>query len=739
MSSTTDQGVVDDSGTSDAGVPPDAAHVDTGSTDADIPPELISEEEAMDHIDPFIGSGGLGFNHGAMTPAAQRPHGFVRLGPDTTRAGVHPDFHHFSGYHFDDPDTRGFSHTRFVGTGIADFGNLRVLPTRSPEQVDFTAMDKSTEQASPGRYQVYLPEMQVLAELTTTPFGGLHRYTFEEDGWLQFDAASSVSEGGVRAVEIEVEGDRLTGAVTYAGPMTGRGHAEGFTLFFYGRLDPAPTEVVELSEGRVALSVEAGVTTLDLAVSLINADQARANFDAELADTDFDTAAEASRADWAALIGKVRVSRGTEADLERFYTALYHTHAMPTRYDEMGRYRGIDNQVHTLDREGGYYSDLSLWDTFRTLHPWYTLAHPELQRDCLNSLLDMAVQGGSMPRWPAINTYGSSMISSSADHLFAEGALKGIEGVDYASAFDILWAGANGPTQYAGRRSIEDYLNLGYVSVESTGGSVSRTVEYAWADASLARLAERLGHTEEAMTLTERSFAWRALLDPSTGFLTPKTVGGEFMEIRPTSIHMEGDAPYVEGSAWHWRFYAFQHPEALAEALAEATGNPEALAEALDVFFQRSGFGEGRWVPTRPDPYYWQGNEPDLHSPWLYYAAGRPESAQRWIRAIQQKAYGLGADGLVGNDDGGTLSAWLLFSAVGLYPVAGSDQYLLSPPLFERIHIDRGDQVIKIRAPGASLDAWRINEARLNDQPITDGLTHDVLLDGTLWLQMAAP
>ena len=693
---------------------------------------LIEPEAAMRAADLFIGSGGIGFNHGAMTPAAQRPHGFVRLGPDTTRAGAHPDFHHFSGYHFGDPHVRGFSHTRFVGTGIADFGNLRVLPVARLDTPGYTALDKTTEQARPGRYSARLPDEGVGVELTATGHGGAHRYTFDQGGWLIIDAGSSVTDGGVRAAEIHGEGAEISGAITYAGPMTGRGHGEGFPLAFYGTIDPAPLALERRGEAVLAAQVAPGVTELRIAVSLIDGDQARQNHQDQLADQGFDALVEAAEADWLAIFARLRVAGGEAQDLTTFYTALYHAHAMPTRLDEGGRYRGIDNRLHDLAWGGGYYSDLSLWDTFRTLHPWYTLAEPDLQRDVLRSLHQMAEDGGVMPRWPAATTYGGSMIGTSADHLFAEGLLKGIDGVDYAGAFEHLWAGANGPSQYAGRRSVEAYLELGYVPTDDTGGATSRTLEYAWADASLAGLAAALDQPERTEALAARSGAWRHLLHPETGLLTPKSRAGEWMEIRPTAIHMEGDAPYVEGSAWHWRFYALQDPEGLAAALAEINGEPDALADALDTFFSRSGIGDGPWIPTRPDPYYWHGNEPDLHAPWLYAFTARPESGHRWIRAIQRRAYGLGPDGLPGNDDGGTLSAWLLLSASGLYPIAGTDAYLLSPPLFERVEIHRPDGVITIVAPGASADRWQIEGAQLGDQPIGlgDRLRHEALLQG---------
>lgn len=685
----------------------DVATPDGATADAEPPPPpeaaLVGPDEALDLVDPFIGSGGLGFAYAALTPAAQWPNGMVRLGPDTTRAGRHFEAHHFCGYHYDDPDVRGFSHLRLVGTGAGDLGLLRVRPMSAR----YTPIDKTTERASPGRYAARLPDIGVSVELTSTLRGGVHRYTYDAPGALVFDTGSSIEDAQVEASEVEVDGGTVEGSVTWGGGFSARSGA--YTVYFSATVDPPPTSA-ERVDAEALLGVEAGTVEVRLAVSYVSLEQARVNRAAELDGRGFEDVAAEARAAWREKLARVRVAGGARALRAAFYTALYHAYAMPTRFDEVGGvYLGMDREVHRADGFR-YFSDLSLWDTFRTLHPWLELTDPDLERDVLRSLLRMHTDGGRMPRWPAGPSYTGSMIGSSADLLFAGGALKGIDGVDYEAAFDAIRDG--------GRRDVQaDYLEHGYVPDDRHDESVSRTLEYAYADWAQGLLAAHLGRPE-ADALAERGRAWRRLFNPESGFLDPRNADGGFAPVpRRTAVYMR-DGPYTEGSAWHWRFYA---PHDVA-GLAEALGGERALLAELDTFFDLSGVGDGLLAPARPDPYYWHGNEPDLHAAWMYVELGRPELAAARVRAIVDRLYLVEPPaGIPGNDDGGTLSAWLLFSALGLYPVAGSDVYLLGEPLFERAELDLAGAVLTIRrdptAEGLTLDgeptARRVRHADL--------------------------
>jgi predicted alpha-1,2-mannosidase len=718
-------------------------------------PPLLDIATIMTRIDPFIGTGGFAFNYAAQTPAAQVPLGMVRLGPDTTNAGAHAPFHHFSGYHFDDPDVRGFSHTHFVGTGIVDYGNIRVLPWRDLDldavpQTLFTPLDKDSEVARPGYYTVDLPEQDVTVELSATRRAGIHRYTFGEGGRVRLliDAAAHVANGEVQEAVVQYSGASIEGWVTYRGPLTGR--TRPFTLYFSARLSQTPAaEAVWDDEGVqenvqsavgdsagaiVSVDVEAGeAVELRVGLSYIDLEQARQNR-LEVTELSLEEVAQAAWDEWAALLDKVRIGGGTEEQQRVFYTALYHSYTMPTQLDEGGRYRGLDGEVHGTDTP--YFTDLSLWDTFRSLHPWYILMNPDIQRNVLHSLLQMAADAGYVPRWPAGLSYGGSMIGTSADMLFAGSALKGIDGIDYDAALDALLVTANAPTPpgspFGGRRGVASYLENGYMVTDGgDDGTVSRTLEYVYSDWALANLAEHLGRPEAA-ELRERGGYYRNLFDPEQNFFAARNADGTFLEVRPHVLY-QFDGPFVEGTAWHWRFSVFHDPEGLVELY----GGPDAFAEIMTTYFERSKLGLDMLDHRVPDVYFWHGNQPGLHVAYLWTAAGRPDTGADWLRAIQTRIYLDTPEGLPGNDDGGTLSSWYLFSALGLYPVAGSTTYRVGTPLFPIAELQTAGGPLTIRAPGASDTRRYVRRIEADGEP-REGWTidHADLLGGTLYFNM---
>jgi predicted alpha-1,2-mannosidase len=729
-----------------------AANQDAADDAADAGPEWIDAERAFGLVDPFIGTGGFAFGYAALTPAAQVPNGLVRLGPDTSVSGQAPAQSHFSGYNFNDVEVRGFSHLRLVGTGAAALGNVRVLPVNTVTAnpwYQYTAMDKDSEKATPGYYSVYLPEVGVTADLTATLRAGFHRYTSDAPGiTLLFDPAASITNSTETQVTMNVEGQIIDGTVVYGGDFATR--SGPFTLYFSATTDSAPTGVSTWNDqgvqsaststqgirGGAVLEFD-GVKSVELRVGLSFVDQEQARLHRGEVDTKtFEEVREQARVAWLDKLGRVRIRGGSEHNQRIFYTALYNVWRMPTRLDGAdGRYRGMDDTIHQADGTK-YYSDMSLWDSFRTLHPWLILVDPDLQRDCLNSLLAMKRATGYIPRWPALQTYTNSMLGTPGDQLFAESALKGIDGVDYAEAFDALWETANNTpppeSMFSGRRGGERYVELGYVPDDEYNQSVSRTLEYVWGDWALANLAEHLGRFE-AVELRARSENWKNTFEADSKFMTPRNADGNFVAVPNKSATDEDH--YTEGNAWHWRFYPTWH----AQELAEAFGGPAAFHDALTEFFADAGIGKTNFSPLLPDRRYWHGNEHDLGAAYLFNFTDNPADVGKWVRIIQATAYGTGPDGLVGNDDGGTLSAWYLFSALGFYPVAGGDTYMLGAPLFPEIQVDLGDgKTLKIEAPGAGPDTPYVTRVRVDGEVVAGPyLNHAKLVGTTIHFDMA--
>ncbi len=759
VDATTDTvGDIVDAGDDTPDVTVDADGTDTPA-DAEPAPELLTLEESRTRVDPFYGSGGVGFGYASGSPAAQMPNGFVKVGPDTTAGGAHAPQNHFSGYYHLDPHVRGFSHVRLVGTGAADLGNLRFTPLAEADDEpwrSWTTLDKETEFATPGYYRCELPDESVVAEMTSGWFAAAHRYAYEGSAVLQIDPASSILGQGVEAASIQWDGSEVTGEVVFDGPFTGR--ARGFTLWFSIAFDVAPesvsgwdndglSEASELDGTRVGLvfTFEDGSTVQSrVGLSLIGAEEARANrvTEADMARSLEELGDVATEA-WEGIVDNVQIAGGTLREQRIFYSSLYNAYRMPTRLSEAdGRYRGFDEEVHTADGHD-YLSDLSMWDTYRTLHPWYSLTDQPRQRDSLLSLLLMEEQGADgVPRWPAMLGETGSMIGESADIVFGDAAAKGVQGVDWELAFDALYRNSYERVENdgvgLGREGIEDYVALGYLPYDRYSESVSKTLEYVWNDFGLASVARAAGNTEMAEYLDERSLSFTNIIRPERGFPWPRDAAGEFdPDASERAVYMR-DGPFTEGSAWHWRFYGWHAPEVLAEAI----GGEQAVLDALEQFFADSALGEeGRPNSALPDPFYWHGNEPALHSAALFVAAGDANRGTHWAREIMERLYDDTPNGIPGNDDGGTLSSWYLFTSIGMYPVAGSDLYYLTAPLFEEVRVDLGDgETLTILAPGASYETREIISLSLNGEPMDSfEIRHGQLAGATLEFELADP
>lgn len=727
------------------------------------PQRLSTAEEAFALVNPFIGTGGAGYGFSALTPAAQVPLGLVRLGPDTTRSGVHHPTLHFGGYNMSDPHVRGFSHTHFVGTGVADWGHIRVSPLVSLEDLTnikrYHELDKDSERATPGYYTAKLLDPNVEVALTSTAHTGMHRYTFADSGrvHIALDMTSSIRDEGVEDAELSFDGQELTGWVRYRGSYIGRRRA--LTIYVVATLDTPATQVQVWDNQGLA---DAGITsaqgtqagglwafddiankpvTLRVALSVVDQAQARAHMEQELPPTrTFEQVQEAARQAWLSKLGRVRVAGGTADERQIFYTALYNVYRMPTTFTGIdGRYLGLDGQIHQA--EGfTYYTDLSLWDTFRTLHPWYLLVDQDTQRDCLRSLIASGEQNGVVPRWPAGPSYTGGMIGTSADMLFGESAIKGLEGIDWGHALELLLVTADGrPPEgvpFSGRGGIEEYISLGYVPLEAEGDATSATLEYAYNDWALSKLATVANRPEVAERMRLRANNYKNTFDPKEGFARGRMADGSFSpdDFNPSS-YTEGSGPYTEGTAWHWSFYAPHDMEGLRELFGA-----QRFDERIEELFAKSALGKPNRIRTLlPDRYYWHGNEPALHSVYLFHASSRTDRMSYWLDQIRTRLYLTSPDGLPGNDDGGTLSGWYLFSALGLYPIAGDERYWWGSPVFTRAEIDMAPgKTLTITAPEARPGHRLTQQVEVDGQPVQGPyLRHEQLGGATINFQMA--
>jgi predicted alpha-1,2-mannosidase len=710
-------------------------------------PTKVQANDLARCVNPFIGTGGTPWVCGNNFPGAMVPFGMVRLGPETVSMVIQKRALNTSGYYYGDEQILGFSHTRLNGTGATDGGHFLVTPAIEPvrpetlQKAQTTPFSHSDESASPGYYTVKLAQPGVLVELTATQRVGVHRYTFEPNHapHLILNVMNALgnrpsSEGRLHVLP---EAREVEGSVRTFGTFAAR--YGGLKVYFVARFDQPfasfrtwRDSVVSQNEptvedGKVGVDVEFSqadrpqTITLKLAISHVSIENARANLQGEAATKTFEHVLAEAQQGWDQKLSLINLKGGTEKQRTIFYTALYRVFQMPTVFnDANGDYLGFDKKVHQASGFQ-YFTDLSIWDTFRTVHPLYTLIAPTDQRDMLVSLVKMLEQGGWLPRWPSGAGYANSMFGTPADILITEAYLKGIRDFDIEKAYQAMRQTALAPTPhgaaFSGRQGVESYLKYGYCPAGLVERSVSRTLEFSWADHSISLLAEGLGHHDDVILFREHGQFYRNLWNTNTQYFQPRDAQGKFVEpFKPLLLTYldRGDKftrDYVEGSALQWRWGAPYD----AAGLISLFKSRDYFVEELTEFFAKSSPVVGGW---NPGPYYWHGNQPDLHAAYLFNEAGRPDLTQKWVRWILDNKYGDAYDGLDGNDDGGTLSAWYVLSALGLYPVAGSDRYQLGAPLFERAEVKLKQQPLLIVAENYATNHPYVRSVSLNEVPL---------------------
>ncbi|KIG15892.1 Alpha-1,2-mannosidase [Enhygromyxa salina] len=690
-----------------------------GETEDGFEPYAWPDEALSELVDPMIGTGGVGYTVGTMNPGPSLPFGMIKPGPDTGLGPVQISFLNCTGYHYDQPHIWGFSHSRINGMGVPDYGAVQVAPAigMDPQMAAIggarSLFDHAEEQTAAGYYAVELLDHGVFAELTATTRASRHRYRFDEasaDASILFNLGYNPGGATSIASEITIDpaGQTIRGMMTVYGSYSDR--FGGVPTYFAARVSQPIaehgvwddmggtfTDLASISGAQIGgwlrfdlTGASEPVVELELAISYVSIAEAETNLE-ELDGQSFEQTRAAAAQRWDAELARVRVLGGSDEQRTLFYSAMYRAFLAPTIFTEAsGRYRGFDDAVHDVGEHASdftYYTDFSLWDTYRTVHPLFNLIQRERHADMLESLATMAAQGGDLPKWPLGIGYTGGMVGTSADIVLADAYLKDITDFDVQTAYAAARLHAIEPRPNAGRAGIAGYRERGWVASDEAGASASRTLEFAHADYALARWAAALGETQDAELFEASAHNWQHLWAPELEFLIGRRADGSF--------ELDGFDPlvwesyYAEGTASHY-LWAVPHD---VLALAEIMGGIEPTRERLAAYFETSAafLAGGGYNPLMPVPYYWQSNEPSLHDAYLFTELGDPASTQRWVDWARERHYGPGPDGLPGNDDAGTMSAWYIFAAIGLYPLPGSDGYWITAPIFERVELDLSD------------------------------------------------
>jgi len=724
-------------------------------------------------VDPFIGTG----PDGHTFPGATVPFGMVQLSPDTQIRPFKQSYKWASGYSYADTTILGFSHTHFSGSGHSDLGDILLQPISGEVQLEPGDIDKphsgyrSTfnhqhEQAAPGYYAVDLLDYNIHAELTATPRVGVHRYTYPagQPAHVLLDLRSSIYNypGKVLWSSLRIHPDG-----TLTGMRETRGWAPGRQLYFAIRFSqpvqqhnlynresapidykgfktpgttPQNTQAIQ-GRGIVAVFDFAPTTqplVVKVALSPVSEDSAIANMNAEVPAFDFDAIHRAATAAWSNELARVDF-KAPEAMQKNLYTALYHSLISPNlSMDADGGYRGPDNQVHHAPLNGPqtfhFVSNLSLWDTYRAQQPLMTLLEPETRTsDLINSMLASQRESpfGILPIWQEQGIETWCMIGYHAVPEIADAYLKGIRGFDPAEALHAVVASAT----YGPYGSLDEYMRLGYVPVDHDDEAASKTMEYAFDDWTIARMATALHQPETAATFTKRASNWRNNFNPphgdADGFVEPRLANGEFRTPFDPARAGAGSG-FTEGNAWQYSWYQPQDTQGLINILG---GNQQLIAK-LDAMFDAKvdpkNYADVEDISGMIGQYI-HGNEPSHHLAYLYDYAGAPWRTQARLAQIVESQYRPAPDGLVGNDDLGQMSAWLLFTSLGFYPVApGSNQYVLGRPFVDAatLHLPNG-KTFHITADYLSPTNAYIQSVTLNGKPLTRTyLRHEEIMQG---------
>jgi predicted alpha-1,2-mannosidase len=676
-----------------------------------------STEDFAAYVDPFIGTApaptaayGQEFDSGDVFPGAAYPTGMLAWSPDTVEHRLP------GGYAYADRTIKGFSLTHFSGRGCTVYqdvpisainGTLSASPHAQPSTTQAT-FSHANELAAPGAYGVAL-DNGIHVELTVTPRTGIGRFNFpdgQSTGTLVVDAAGSINDVVDSEVSIDPDRQLLTGHVV---SQVGCG-LDRYMLYFaiafdrpfasYGtwaedQLQPAqPTSRAAHSGAYVTFDTSANPQVrLKPAISYVSVDSALSNLSAENSDWDLPAVRDAARAAWNQVLGRVEVSGGFISDRQVFYTALYHSFFHPNLFsDANGQYIGFDDQLHQVVGGHAHYHNIPGWDEYRSLIQLRAILDPQQTSDIIQSLVDDALQGGGgMPRWEQANRNSAGMVGDSPPVYVANAYAFGARDFDTQAALRSLDLGASLPGTLSGghavREWIEPWLAQGYVPDQP-----SITLEYATDDFALAQFAQALGDSAKRETYLRRAANWANTFNPATGYVESRDSAGAFT----SSDHGQACCGFVEGNATQ---YTWMVPFDYA-GLFNRMGGREAALTRLDDFFVELNAGLNR-------PHAWIGNEPSLNSPWAYDFAAAPGRTQAVVRRIQTQLFDTSPGGLPGNDDGGTTSAWYVFSALGLYPaVPGVGGLAVGSPLFPDtvVHLANGS-VLHIVGNGAASGA----------------------------------
>lgn len=661
-----------------------------------------AQDSFTQFVNPYIGTGG----HGHVFLGANVPFGAVQLGPTQITRG----WDWCSGYHYSDSLIIGFGHMHLSGTGIGDLGDIAFLPTFDAKTYT-ERFSHDAEYVRPGYYTVRLADSKILVELTATQRAGMHRYTYplsSKQPLLKLNLKQGI--GWDKMTKCQLTQKNPT---TVSGYRLSEGWAKDQRVYFVAEFSRAVKlqEMQADSVGVFSFDDATKPLLVRVGISAVSVDNAKANLKAEIKDWNFDRVAQEADAAWNDELGKIKVETPNLDDKTIFYTGLYHTMIAPSVFSDVnGQYRGSDGKIYQGDFVN--YTTLSLWDTYRAAHPLMTIIHPEKQRDIAQTFLHIFQQQGKLPVWHLVGNETDCMVGNPGIPVLADIVLKGFD-VDKKAAYQAMRT-----SSLLDERSLDNLKKFGYIpwNRDSTFETVAKGLEYALADACVAKVAKLLGEKKDYQYFFNRSKSYKYYFDKKTGFMRGVD-NGKFREpFNPFhSSHRNDD--YTEGNAWQ---YTWLVPHDVP-GLIKLFGGKRPFVTKLDSLFTISGdLGEN----ASPDisgliGQYAHGNEPSHHILYMYNYVGQHDKTAEKVREVLKTMYHNDFDGLSGNEDVGQMSAWYILSSLGIYQVEpAGGRYMFGSPLFDKAVVNVGKgKTFTIIAHNNSAKNVYVQQIKLNGRP----------------------
>lgn len=721
--------------------------------------QLSEAQKYIDYVNPFIGT----TNFGATNPGAVVPQGMVSVVPfNVTGSEINKydkDTRWWSTpYTADNKFLTGFSHVNLSGVGCPDLGVVLIMPTTGNVNANIKQYGSimSDEKASPGYYSCNLDKYNIKAEVTATQRTGLSRFTFPEGkSNILIDLGNSLTNESGAYIKIvgdkEVEGYRMTGNFCYYGKSE---RPVYFVVRFsqgasnYGVFKKMPALKAEKDWSNVSgqfkyydkfqhpvagdsigayfsFDAKEGEKIMaEVGISYVSIENARQNLNAESSSFNFETIRKNAENKWESVLSRIKVEGGTLEQKTVFYTALYHIQLHPNVFNDVnGQYPLMETYGTGVVKERNRYTVFSLWDTYRNFHPLMSLVYPEKQLDMVRSMIDMYKESGWLPKWELNSTETFTMNGDPAFPVITDTYLRGLTDFDVETAYQAMIKSATIPENDNKIRTTNDfYLQHGYVPfTEDYDNSVSIALEYYIADWNLAQLAKALGKKEDYKRFIDQSRGYKNYYDKEFGVLRPKTKEGNFLSYFDPlqGKNFEPVHGFHEGTAWQ---YTFGAPHDIKGLIKINDGSRKFTQKLQKVF---------------DDGLFDMANEPDMHYPYLFnYVKGEEWRAQKEVGALVDKYFKNSTDGIPGNDDCGTMSAWIVYSMMGLYPVCPGDMdYAIVTPVFDKITIEldkkyyKGNSFVITKTGNADKEIIKTIKVNGEDYP-NFFISHDKIVNG---------